>query len=366
MYNEYRNQFIDNESDIESEISDIESAINDNSSICCSYSHSLLDFNNTLTNKKVEEIIAEISIFILKARCSIKNIKLMFKLLQKILDNTVNNYYSRSDIVDIRKSQLERIWYFFADIMQDTVEWSIVLKKTALLFRGCTWIVDERLDNFEINKTFQKYRSISQAIIHTQDTDRIVVYSSAYTESVIVNKALIIESVNNIVIRKKNTSPLIVDAYKNVPKELRNDKNVVEVKKGNVMFKHCQIRSKNSNGVVVTEESGVTMFSYGIMLIDNTDCIIRQSEIHKNSYNGVAVLSKERLNIKNCKITKNLWNGVSINTDKGVARLFDNIIFDNKGFVIYYVRSGVGGINVDNECYNNKKGQVFTLSNKIN
>ncbi|KAL9644563.1 hypothetical protein ABK040_009427 [Willaertia magna] len=312
----------------------------------------------------------------------------------------------KSNVIKIFTAQ--RTWYFFADTMQDAVEWSIVLKKAALLFRGRTWIVDERLDNFEMNKTSQKCRSISQAIAHAQDTDRIVVYSGVYTESVVVNKALIIEGVGNVVIRKEGTSPLIVDAYsavkisnieivqENAPKELRGDKNAVEVKKGNVMFEHCQIRSKDGNGVVVTEEGGVTMFSCkvsncnhygiwlngkasaiidnseicsnewdGIMLMGNTDCIIRQSEIHKNSYNGVAVSSKGRLNVENCKITENLWDGVSINTDKGVARLFDNIIFDNKGFGIYYARSGVGGINVDNECYNNKKGQVFTLSDKI-
>ncbi|KAG2382779.1 hypothetical protein C9374_004746 [Naegleria lovaniensis] len=312
----------------------------------------------------------------------------------------------KDNVIKIYTSQ--RTWYFFADTMQDAVEWSIALRKAALLYRGRTWIVDDKLDGLDPKQSL-KCKSISQAVAKAADLDRIIVYSGIYSETVVINKSVIIECVGDVVLKKDAGAPLIVDCsgavkvsnmkitQEGAPKELRGDKHAVEVKRGNIMFEHCQILSRDGNGVVITDEGGVTMSKcrvfdcnhYGIwlngkasailenieicgcqwdglMLMANTDCIIRQSDIFNNSYNGIAVSSKGRLNVENCRISGNLWDGISINTDKGAARLFDNIIFDNQGFGIYYAKDKVSGINVDNEVYSNRKGQIFTLGGTFN
>jgi len=311
----------------------------------------------------------------------------------------------KDNVIKIYTSQ--RTWYFFADTMQEALEWSIVLRKAALLYRGRTWVVDDRLDGLD-PKNSLKCKSISQACAKASDLDRILVYSGVYSETVVINKPVIIECIGDVILKKDTGAPLIVDCngavkitnmeirQEGAPKELRGDKNAVEVKRGNIMFDHCQIHSKDGNGVVITDEGGITMYRCkvfdcnhygvwlngkasailesievcgcqwdGVMLMANTDCIVRQSDIFNNSYNGIAVSSKGRLNVENCRISGNLWDGISINTDKGAARLFDNIIFENQGFGIYYAKDNVSGINVDNEVYANKKGQIFTLSIKI-
>lgn len=315
------------------------------------------------------------------------------------------NEVQKDNVIKIYTSQ--RTWYFFADTMQEAVEWSIVLRKAALLYRGRTWIVDDKLDGMDAKNSL-RCKSISQAVAKAAELDRIIVYSGVYTETVVVNKSVIIECVGDVVLKKDSGAPLIVDCIgavkvtgmelrqEGAPKELRGDKHAAEVKRGNIMFEHCQITSRDGNGVVITEEGGVTMSKCrvfdcnhygvwlngrasailenveicgcqwdGVMLMANTDCIIRQSDIFNNSYNGIAVSSKGRLNVENCRISGNLWDGISINTDKGAARLFDNFIFDNQGFGIYYAKDNVSGINVDNEVYSNKKGQIYTLSGRL-
>lgn len=85
----------------------------------------------------------------------------------------------------------------------------------------------------------------------------------------------------------------------------------------------------------------------GIMLMSESDAIIRGSNICNNSYNGIAVSSNGRVIMEHCgtflcccvpylnlalDITGNAWDGISITNSKCTWRIYDNKIMNNKYF----------------------------------
>lgn len=45
----------------------------------------------------------------------------------------------------------------------------------------------------------------------------------------------------------------------------------------------------------------------GIILMGESDAIIRSTTVVDNSYNGIAISSEGRCNVEHCEIAKNIW-----------------------------------------------------------
>jgi parallel beta-helix repeat protein len=291
-----------------------------------------------------------------------------------------------------------RTWYLIGDEEQDIIEWSNVLRKAALMFRGRQFTVDINL--FTADKENCRYPSIQQAIAQANDLDVITILPGSYNETLSIKKSLIIEGVGNVVIESKSGAPVVTmetSACKLVNVTVINHKgkkevNAIEIREGNVVLEHCDVTSGSASAVNVINQAQVTLLDCrihdaahygvwlsnkasglfeegneirncmwdGIMLMGESDAVVRQTKVIANEYNGIAVSSSGRCTVENCEVAYNKWDGLSINSDKCSVKLYDNKSHHNAGFGIYFAKK-IDSLKADNDVYLNGKGQIYTL-----
>ena len=90
------------------------------------------------------------------------------------------------------------------------------------------------------------------------------------------------------------------------------------------------------------------------MFLGEAEGIIRSCSISGCSYNGIAVSTDGRISIEHCSIFDNQWDGVSVKSSKSVCVFYNNKIYHNKGYGIYYASSS------------NPKKQVSSIAATLN
>jgi hypothetical protein len=93
--------------------------------------------------------------------------------------------------------------------------------------------------------------------------------------------------------------------------------------------------------------------------VGDSDMIVRQCHVYLNAYNGLYINSQGRVAVDNNEVYQNQWDGVSINSKEVTCKVFDNQIYENCGFGIYFPRpEDAEHVDIDNEVYSNVKGDV--------
>lgn len=304
----------------------------------------------------------------------------------------------------IKVIQPQRNYLLAADTQQDILEWAIVLRKASLIFQGKVLHVDlfpKKKENY--------YKTICEAIGFAERGDKIIVHKGEYKEDLSIKKPISIEGEGEVEIfstRKPCVTMNTLGAasfsgIKFIQNSTSSDMDCISLKQGHLHFDNCSFESKSGNGIVVNGISHLSMTGslvkhckqYGItttetssLLIENsvisqngwdglmfsneTEVMIRGSSINNNSYNGVCSASEGRITIEHCNIHSNVWDGVSVKSQKSQCVLYNNQIFHNKGYGIYYqipvsskkkfsindIDPQAGKIEADNKIYDNEKG----------
>ena len=72
------------------------------------------------------------------------------------------------------------------------------------------------------------------------------------------------------------------------------------------------------------------------MVMGNSEAVIRGTSIMQNGYNGISINTKRRVNIEHSHISDSIWDGITIKNPKAQVVLYNNKIYSNKGFGIYF------------------------------
>lgn len=299
--------------------------------------------------------------------------------------------------------QPQRNYLLCAETQQDILEWAIVLRKASLIFQGKVLHVDPFL------KKKDYYKTISEAIGFAEKCDKIIVHKGEYKEELSIKKPLHIEAEGEVELYSTRKPCVTMNTLgsatfigiKFIQTSPTSDMDCIQIKEGHINFDNCSFESKSGNGMVVSGFSHLSMLGclvkhskqYGIhstetasLLIENSvisnngwdglmfanesEVILRGSSINNNSYNGLCSSSEGRISIEHCNIHSNAWDGVSIKSKKSQCILYNNQIFHNKGYGIYYqilitskkkfniqeIDPQAGKIEADNKIYENDKG----------
>jgi parallel beta-helix repeat protein len=321
-------------------------------------------------------------------------IKLAGHMIRHLTPKEARTLVDKENVLQIYTP--ERTWYLYASHEQDAVEWAIVLRKAALFFGRNTIEVNANAKSDKSPSGNDQYKTIQEAVVAANNMDRIIVKSGTYNEQVTINKAVILEGIGEVIIQCKST-PLVFEApaackiSNFVVAQIGEKENcAVMVKQGNIILEHIEVSSLSGCGVEAVQDCQVTLNNchisncklHGIWLkgtssglfenniisnngwdgvntVGDSDMIIRQCQICQNSYNGLYIKTTGRVMIDNNEIFRNQWDGISLNSKEITAKVYDNTIYENKGFGIYFSRPDAAeGVAVDNEVFNNVKAQI--------
>jgi hypothetical protein len=191
------------------------------------------------------------------------SIKLAGQMIRHLTVKEAYNQVEKENVLQVYTS--ERTWYLYADHEQDAIDWAIVLRKAALLFRGKTIEVDASAKTNKSTDGNVKYKTIQEAVVKANDMDRILIKSGTYNEQVTVKKSLIIEGIGEVIIQCKST-PIQFEApaackVSNLAIYQIGEKETaaVCVKQGNIMLEHCEISAESGCGIEALQECQITL-----------------------------------------------------------------------------------------------------------
>jgi len=321
-------------------------------------------------------------------------VKLAGQMIRLLTPREAQSIVEKENVIQIYTS--ERTWYLYAEHEQEASEWAIVLRKAALLFGSNTLEVNCNAKSNKSSSGNEQFKTIQEAVVKAKDLDRILIKHGVYTEQVIIKKSLILEGSGHVTIQSKST-PLMMEAaaackISNMTIKQTGEKEMcgVLVKQGNVIMEHCEISSESGCGIECQQECQITLTNCqvsdcklhgiwlkgtssglfendiitengwdGINVVGDSDMTIRQSQVFLNSYNGLYINTKGRVAIDNNEICQNQWDGVSVNSKDVTCKIYDNQIYENCGFGIYFARpEEAEGVAIDNEVYGNIKAQI--------
>jgi parallel beta-helix repeat protein len=304
----------------------------------------------------------------------------------------------------IKIFQPQRTWYLAAESAQDVYEWGIALRKASLKFVGGKTL---HVDNTKKKEGF--YKTITEAMAAAEPNDQVVLHAGEYREEILIKKPLLIRGEGDVTLRGTKKQPITmnivgsssISGLKIIQEGVNADVEAVLVKQGNLLLENCHVESQARNGVTVlgtchcslvgttlkgSKQYGIQFIETssallenclithngwdGVMIMDQSEATVRGCSINNNSYNGVSSGSDSRVQVEHCNIFENAWDGIQVGGQKSQIVLYNNTIFYNKGFGIFFEiptikgKKGTGSepdptagkLEVDNKIYDNKKG----------
>jgi parallel beta-helix repeat protein len=285
----------------------------------------------------------------------------------------------------------------------DLNEWAVVLRKAAVIFPSNARVL--HVDTFPRKKDGY-YRTIADALANAKPLDRILIHHGEYQEDIYCKKSVSIEAADpDVVIMSSKRPCLMVSCsggsifVKGIKflQQGTGDVDGVSLRKGNLHLENCIIESRGANCVSVNSDSHLSLTGCkvqngkqyginicedstcllennvvanngwdGIMIMGNSEAVIRGTSIMENGYNGVSINTKRRVNVEHSHISDNIWDGITIKNPKSQCVLYNNKIYSNKGFGIYFEiqinkkkkkdDDLANLMDCENSVYENKKG----------
>eukprot|EP01080_Neovahlkampfia_damariscottae_P003624 gene3624-6440_t len=301
--------------------------------------------------------------------------------------------------------QSSRTWFLAVESQQDLIEWSVVLRKAALVFPTDAKIL--HVDSYPRKKDGY-YRTIGDALANAKNLDKIFIHHGEYHEDIFCKKSVHIEAIEpdvTIIATKRPCFMVSCPGGTIFMKGIKflqqgtGDVDGVSLKKGNLHLENCVIEARGANcvsvisdchlsltgckiqngkqyGVNVCEDSSCLLENNivanngwdGIMVMGNSEAVIRGTSIMQNGYNGVSISTQRRVNIEHSHISDSIWDGITIKNPKAQCVLYNNKVYGNKGFGIYFEIPLSKGkkkkpesdfsnlMDCENTIYENKKG----------
>eukprot|EP01027_Heterolobosea_sp_BB2_P013998 GEZU01020139.1.p1 GENE.GEZU01020139.1~~GEZU01020139.1.p1 ORF type:complete len:701 (-),score=127.54 GEZU01020139.1:368-2470(-) len=230
----------------------------------------------------------------------------------------------------------ERTWYMYAEKSEEIDDWAASMRQAALLLSGNTHIVD-------VKGGRGKFRSIKDAIEAAKPLDRIVVQEGIYRESLVVNKALIIEGIGEVTVESE-ARPVVTFITTTARmsnmvfrQKVKQDVNCIEIQSGNVVLDYCDIVSEGGDGIRIGKYSQLQIMNsnvshckqYGVYFTDSSDGILENNIISENEWDGLMCMGDSSFVARANKIYLNQYNGVSISSDR-ICVLEHNEIYENE------------------------------------
>jgi len=270
----------------------------------------------------------------------------------------------------------DRTWILASDTQQDCMEWNIVIRQASMAFTGVNVL---HVDPYSFKQQKNYFKTITDAIANSSRLDRIVIHRGEYNEELMIRKALILETdgAGEVIVvgsRKPaltvNMSGCVILKGITLVQAGSGDLDCVMLKSGNAHFENCVIEAKVANAVncggmshlsmnscriIQSKQYGISVSSQsaalienciitnsqwdGVMLLGEAEGIIRSCSISTCSYNGISINTDGRVTVEHCSVFDNQWDGISVKNSKSSCTFYNNKIYHNKGFGIYYASS---------------------------
>lgn len=301
-------------------------------------------------------------------------------LLQTAL---IENYSYDLAIKEFGKIEIIRIlgkknYVLLFTSIDEALEWGLILRRAALRFTGNTLTVDP------INGPI---KLIQDAIIKSQNLDKIIIKPGIYQESIIINKNIEIQGSKGVIIIGK-VGPSITIASNGAIKlsllELESEHSSIILKTGNLYLSSCDIKSgiktfpntqltisrcniisSPSHGIslkgFLSLENSLIQSNQGDGINQNGNCILhlRKNIITSNQGYGIMISTEIYCKLEFNIISRNLLDGIST---KSTLIANNNEFFQNKGHgIVLLKKSNKLEFLKDNKFEKNERGDVTTI-----